>query len=217
MTDVFREVDEEVRREQLKQLWDRYGTLLIVAVVLLVAGVGTWRGYNYWQDRRAAEMGAQFDVGLTLAGEGKHAEAQAAFARIATQGTSGYRMLARLQEAAETAKHDAKAAVGDYDAIAADASFLPVLRDLAALRAGMLVVDSASYAEMSRRLEPLATPSGIFRHTAREFLALSAYRGGDKAGVERWSQALVTDAAAPQGARARVEVLRALAGTSAKS
>ena len=40
---IFAEVDEEVRREQLKQLWAKYGTLFIAAaciIVLAVAGLG---------------------------------------------------------------------------------------------------------------------------------------------------------------------------------
>ncbi len=46
MSDIFREVDEEVRREQLKKLWERYSILIVAVAVLIVAGVGGWRGYE---------------------------------------------------------------------------------------------------------------------------------------------------------------------------
>ena len=36
MSDIFHEVDEEVRREQLKKLWQKYGWLVIAACVLVV-------------------------------------------------------------------------------------------------------------------------------------------------------------------------------------
>ena len=39
MSDIFQEVDEEVRREQLKKLWDRYGNYVVAALVLVVAAV----------------------------------------------------------------------------------------------------------------------------------------------------------------------------------
>ena len=48
MSDIFREVDEEVRREQLKKLWDRYGNFVIAALILVVVGVAAWRGYAWW-------------------------------------------------------------------------------------------------------------------------------------------------------------------------
>ena len=91
MSDIFNEVDEEVRREQLKKLWERYGNLIIAAAFLVVAGVAAWRGYEYWQARKAAEAGAVYESALKLSDEGKHTEAEDAFGKLATQGTSGYR------------------------------------------------------------------------------------------------------------------------------
>ena len=104
MSDIFQEVDEEVRREQLKKLWDRYGIYVMVAAVLVVAGIAAWRGYQWWEAKKAAEAGAAFEMASTLADAGKHADAETAFAKIATDGTSEYRHLARLREAAELAR-----------------------------------------------------------------------------------------------------------------
>jgi hypothetical protein len=217
VSDIFREVDEEVRREQLKQLWERYGIYVIALAVLIVAGVGGYRGWEYWQAKQAAEAGAKFDAAIELAeADGKSADAQAAFAKIAAEATPGYRVLARLQEAAELGKSDAKAAVTAYDAVAADTSVAKPLRDLAAVRAAILLVDTAPLAEMSRRLESLATPDGAFRHTARELLALAAYRANDATALKRWLDAIAGDAEAPQTLRVRMEALRALTGDAAK-
>jgi len=46
VSDIFREVDEEVRRDQFKKLWERYGIFFIALAVLFVAAVGGWRGYQ---------------------------------------------------------------------------------------------------------------------------------------------------------------------------
>src|SRR5580658_7140009 len=54
VSDIFQEVDEEVRREQLKKLWERYGTYIIAALILVIVAVGGWRGYEWWQAKRAA-------------------------------------------------------------------------------------------------------------------------------------------------------------------
>jgi hypothetical protein len=216
VSDIFREVDEEVRRERLQQIWDRHSGLIIAVALLVVAAVAGWRGYEWWEAKKAAESGTQFEAAVTLAEAGKHAEAQAAFGRIAAEGSSGYRVLARFRETAELAATDRAAAVKAYDALAADSSLGRPMQDLAAIRAGLLLVDTASLADLNARLEPLTTPDRTFRHTARELLALAAWRTGDTAAAKRWFDMITTDADTPAGTRARIDVLIALAGTRDK-
>lgn len=214
MSDIFNEVDEEVRREQLKQLWNRYGNLAIAAAVLAVVAVAGWRGYQYYEAKRAAAAGAQFDAATDLVDQGKTADAEAALGKIAAEGTSGYRTLARLRLAAATAERDPKAAVAAYDAIASDGSASKVFQELAGVRAGMLLVDTAPLAEITKRLEPLAQQSGAFRHSAREMLALAAVNAKDSAAAKKWFDMILGDAETPQSVRSRVEMLMTLNGTS---
>jgi hypothetical protein len=216
VSDIFQEVDEEVRRERLEQLWKRYGNHIIAGMVLVLVAVAGWRGYTYWEQRKAAEAGAAFEAASTLADEGKHADAQAAFAKLATGGTTGYRVLARFREAAQLGSSDPKAAVGAYDALAADASLGRPLQDLASVRAGLLLVDSAPYEDMRARLEPLTAADRPFRHSARELLALSAWRAGDSAAARRWIDTVMGDPETPTGIRNRVDVLMALSGSDGK-
>ena len=217
VSDIFQEVDEEVRREQLKKLWDRYGTYAVAAAFLLVAVVAAWRGYMWWEGKKAAESGAAFEAASTLAETGKRSEAEAAFAKIAADGTSGYRHLARMREAAELAQTDPKAAIAAYDQITADGAVGPVLQDLAALRAGALLIDAGSFDEARRRLEPLAANDRTFRHTAREFLVLAAWRAGDTSAAKRWFDMIMTDAQTPAATRSRVEKLMALGAGAGQS
>jgi hypothetical protein len=216
VADIFQEVDEEVRREQLKKLWQRYGNYIIAACVLVIAAVGGWRGYEWWQTKRAAEAGAAFEQAVTLAESGKHQEAETAFAKLATDGTAGYRLLAHLREAAELARTDRKAAVTAYDEIAADKSVAQVIRDLAAVRAGLLLVDTSSYGDMRARLEPLTGADRPFRHSARELLALSAWKQGDMGAARQWADMIITDPQSPAGTRSRAEVLSELIAASGK-
>src|SRR5262245_25722824 len=217
MSDIFHEVDEAVRREKLQKLRQRYGNFVIAAAVLVVAAVGEWRGYEWWEAKKAAEAGAAFDAAVELSDQGKSAEAEAAFAKLAGEGTPGYRVLARLREAAVLAKRDPKAAVAAYDAIANDSSAGAIFQQLAGVRAGILLVDSAPLSDINRRLEPLAGADGIFRHTAREVLALAAWKAGDGAAAKKWFDTIAGDAATPQSLRGRVDVLMALSGNADKS
>ena len=216
MADIFQEVDEEVRRERLNKLWQRYGYYIIAACLLVVVAVGAWRGYEWWETKKAAEAGAAFEQAVMLAEGGKHQEAEAAFAKLATDSTAGYRLLARLREAAELGRTDRKAAIKAYDEIAADRSVGQVIQDLATLRAGFLLVDGSSYGDMRARLEPLAAPDRAFRHSARELLALSAWKGGDMGAARQWTDMIITDPQTPSGARSRAEVLSELIAASGK-
>jgi hypothetical protein len=216
VSDIFQEVDEEVRRERLEKLWKQYGNHIIAALILVLACVGAWRGYVYWQERMAAEAGAAYEAASTLADGGKHTEAQAAFAKLANDGTAGYRTLARFREAAQLGLSDAKAAVAAYDALAADASLGRSLQDLAAVRAGLLLVDTAPYQELRTRIEPLAAPDRPFRHSARELLAFGAWRAGDTAAARKWIDAVIADPETPSTIRSRVDVLAALMPAEAK-
>ena len=216
MTDIFQEVDEEVRREQLKKLWERYGTYFIAACIVIVIGVGAWRGYEWWQAKQAAQSGAAFEQAVKLAELGKHQEAAAAFTKLSADATPGYRVLARLREAAELATTDRKTAVAAYDAIAADNRAGQVVRDLAAVRAGYLLVDTAPYSEILQRLEPATAADRAFRHSAREILALSAWKTGDMSAARRWTEMIMGDPQTPPGPRSRAEMLSELIAASAK-
>jgi hypothetical protein len=210
VSDIFTEVDEDVRREELAKLWKKYQNLIIAAVFLVIAAVAGWRGYDYWQGVKAGEAGAAYDAAARLAGEGKHDEAEAAFAKVAAEGTAGYRALAQLRAAGETASRDPKAGAAAFDRVAGELTGQPVFSELASVRAAALLIDTANYNEMVARLEPLAQPSGTFRHTARELLALSAWRNGDNAASRRWVEMTKIDPDTPSGVRSRLEVLAAL-------
>jgi len=213
VADIFNEVDEEVRRERLKAFWDRYSIFIIALAVLIVAGIGGWRAYEYYVGQKAAVAGATFEEAVTLSEQGKHAEAEKAFAKVMTEAPKGYAVLSRFRAASELAQANPgkpDEAVKAYTAIAGDGSLGPVWQDLAALRAGLLLVDTAPFADLRGRLDPITGAGRPYRHTARELLALSAFRGGDVAEARRYIDMIGADAETPPGSRQRVEVLSAL-------
>jgi hypothetical protein len=214
---IFQEVDEEVRREQFKKLWERYQVFVLAAAVLVVLSVAGWRTYDWWETKKAAEAGAAFEAAIALSEQNKHAEAEAAFSKIAQDSTTTYRTLALMRAAAELAQTDPKAAVAAYDKITANASVGLELRDLAGLRAGALLMDSGAFADARQRFEPLAGGDHTFRHTARELLALAAWRAGDTAAAKNWIEMISTDPGTPPDERNRMEMLTALMASEGKS
>jgi hypothetical protein len=217
VSELFDEVDEEVRRDQLKKLWDQYSIYIIAGAFLIIAGVGGWRGYQYLEAQKAAEAGAAFDKAVELSEQNKHAEAEAAFNDLAAKAPSGYRMLARMRAAAELATRDPQAAAKMYDDIAADRSIGAEQQDLAKVRAAGLLLDKSTYPNMLARLEASAAPGATFRHTARELLALSAWRANDAAAARKWLDLIAGDGETPPSLRSRAEALQAMLPPVAKS
>jgi hypothetical protein len=217
VSELFDEVDEEVRRDQLKKLWDRYSILIVAGALLIIAAVGGWRGYQYLETQKAEAAGAAFDKAIDLSDQNKHAEAEAAFNTLAATAPSGYRMLSRLHAAAEVASRDPQAAVKLYDDISADRSVGTPDQELAKVRAAALLLETASYPNMLQRLDAATAPQATFRHTARELLALSAWHANDMTAARKWLDAIANDGETPPGLRSRAEALQALLPPVAKS
>jgi hypothetical protein len=217
VSELFDEVDEDVRRDQLKKLWDQYSIYVIAGALLIIASVAGWRGYQYLEAQKAAEAGAAFDKAVELSEAKKHSEAEAAFTSLAANAPSGYRVLARLQAAAEAGTRDPQAGAKLYDDISADRSVGAAEQELAKIRAAGLLLDTSSYPAMLARLEPAAAPGATFRHTARELLALSAWRANDTTATRRWLDLIANDGETPPGLRSRAEALQALLPPVAKS
>jgi hypothetical protein len=178
-TDIVREVDEELRREQLEKIWKLYGNYFLLAaaiVVLMVAGYKGWQAYTIHQ---AEASGSAFDKAVSLAQEGKLDEAQQALAKIADKGSGAYANLASLRLAAEAAKNGkTDDALAQFDAVGKQSSAPKALQDYARIQAAQLRIDSADFTEMQNRLNDLAAPNSPWRSSARELLGLSAYKAG---------------------------------------
>ncbi|GIL02269.1 MAG: membrane protein [Alphaproteobacteria bacterium] len=204
----IREVDEELRQDRMRDLWKRYGSLLIGAAILVVLATAGWRGWQYYAERRAAQAGDAFLAAIELSGQGKHDEAIAALDELAARAHGAYPALARLRVAAElAAKGDDAAALQAYDAIAADTSVDETFRSVARLRAGLIAVGVESYDQARARLEPLAAAGVYYRHVAREALGLAALAAGDDRAALGWFQAIADDADAGADIRSRAAIM----------
>jgi len=215
MSDIIREVDEELRHERYRKLWDRYGIYVVGAAFLVVVFVAGWRGWEWYAARQAAESGVRFEAAMQLASDGKRFEAEAAFNELAKNATSGYRVLARFRAAAEAGRTDPKAGVEAFDAIAADGSVESAMRDMARIHAGYLLADTASVAEIKSRMDPLTAPAAPFRHSASEIIGLAHFRAGEYAAAAKIFATILGDAETPPALRQRAQMMNALVSGAA--
>jgi hypothetical protein len=207
----LREVDEAVRQDQYKKLWDRYGLYALGGAALVVAGVAGYKGWSYWQLKQAQDAGAKFTQALSMEDGADAAKSREMLTALAEKGPEGYRVLARFQLAAAEAKAgDMDKATADYDALAVDPSVDPILQGHATLQAAALRLDKADYAEMERRLKGLVDSNSTWRFSARELLGLAAYRLNDMREAEKQFSALVGDQVTPPNLRERADMMLAL-------
>ena len=207
MTDesLFREVDEEVRQEEYKKIWDRFGNVFVGIAVASVVLVAAWKGYEYYQRTQSEAAAIIYQEAVKKAAEGKHEDALSALRAVRH---AGYGQLARVREAAVLAdKGDVEPAVAAYDAIAADTSADPQLRDLASIRAGYLLVDTATPDQLLARLGKFDKDGEVWRHQAREIFGLAAWRIQDYAMADRYMNAIFADPETPQAMRQRAQVM----------
>jgi hypothetical protein len=210
MSDIFREVDEEVRRDKAVEFWKKYQNYMIAAAAAIVLATAGWRFYDYRRLQAAQAAGAQYEQALELDRSGKSADAAAALAKIAAEGPSGYRIVARFAEAAVQAKTDRAGATAAYDALATDASIDPLLQETARLRAALLRLEAGETDKAKAALEALAGPTGAYRHTAREMLGVIALAAQDYEGAGKWLDMIVADPDAPSTPRQNAELLLGL-------
>ena len=212
MSDIFREIDEELRRDNFLKLWQRYGKYVIVAAVVLIAATAVAAGWREYRLRQRQAEGVRYEAALALASEGKDKEAAGAFAAIAQDASAGRAVLARFEEAALRAKSgDPAGAMALYQAIADDGGTIPAYRDLATLLLARLELDK-NPKDAIARLAPLTDDKNPWHASALGLTAIAALDQGDTAKARATYQRLADDLTAPQGARARAaEMVTALA------
>jgi hypothetical protein len=211
MSDIFREVDEDLRRERFKHLWERFGSYVIGLAVLIVVVTAGYRGWQYWQTSQAQSNGDRFVAALTLGDKGQHDQAIAALSEIVSNGSGAYPVLAAFRIAGEKAEAgDTTGAVAQYDSIASRGDVPPLVADMARLRAAMLLADSASEEELTSRIGNLAATGNPWRQSAREILGFAALRENDLTTARKYFQEIVDDQESGSDVRSRARMMLSL-------
>ncbi|MEO0543381.1 MAG: tetratricopeptide repeat protein [Pseudomonadota bacterium] len=207
----IREVDEELRTDKLKDFWSRYGLLIVGGAIAIALGTAAWVGWQSYTTSQANASGDRYLEALNLASEGNSQEALQKLAELEADGYGQYAVLARMRAASE--RHNAgntEQAIADFDAVAADNSVPITLREAARLRAAYLLIDFGTYQDVAQRAEPLTAADDAFRHSAREVLALAAWKDGRADDALLLIDELLSDVQVPAGVAQRATVIRDL-------
>lgn len=205
MSDIFQEVNEDVRKDEILRLWRRWGPYIIGVAATIILG---WTAFVLWRDQvetGLAQNSGDYEAALALVETDPDAAIEA-LERLGADAAPGYVALSRFSEAAIFLdKGEWQTAVGLYDQVAAESGLNPTLRDLANLMAGMAMADLSDGADVRARLEPLVADGGIWSHSAREIIALLDFRAGDLDAAESAFSDLSFSDEAPAGLRQRAQ------------
>lgn len=176
----IREVSEEVKNDNLKQMWEKYGIYIILLVVLSILGAVSYEGFKSWQKKRSETWSDTYAYALNLENQGKYDESLEVLEKMEQTGGNIYSNIAKLQTTNilfEQGKIDD--AVDILEEIVADKSINKKLRDVSAIKLASYKLDSGSYEEIETLLKPLIEENGSWTNIAKEMMAMAAIREGN--------------------------------------
>jgi len=202
VTDIFHEVEEEVRRERWEKIWKEYGDYIIAAAAFIVIAAAGWQLWRYYEHREQLRASSEYLAAQQLLQSGQAPAAAEAFGKLAASAPSGYALVSRLQEAgALQSAGRTPDAVKLYMEVANGDD--PIVADVARIRAAWATADSASRADLEKLLAPLTDPSNAWNPMAREILAYSDFHNRKTKAAAAEYKKLSTDKNAPETLRQR--------------
>lgn len=218
MTDLFEEVEEQLRSDRYRQLARRVlPWTLGAAAIALAATLGYWAWDNY-QKTLVAKASESYAEAIDTFVAGDRAKARQLWTEVSKSGAGGYKALSLMHLGAYALDEKKPAeAVKLFDDAAKSASD-PLIGDAARLKSAFALLDTASLADLEGRLKPLLEEGRPYRVQAREALAFAKLRAGDLPGARGEFTLVSQSLDASEGARSRADAAKALIDTgSAKA
>ncbi|MBW0006993.1 MAG: tetratricopeptide repeat protein [Sphingomonas sp.] len=213
-----RDVDENLRRDQLRDFFKKNGSWLIAAVVLFLAVSG---GMIWWRQHQMQVHGAETEKLAEVykqIGSGNTSQAPQQLDELSKSGSKAVSASAKFARAAlALQQNDTKRALGIYKSIADDSGMPDPYRRAALIRQTALEFDSLKPEEVIARLAPLAKPGEPWFGTAGEMTALALIKQGKKQEAGQLYAAIAKDNGAPETIRARAVQVAGSLGVDASA
>lgn len=204
--EFIREVDEDLRHKQLTSFWKRFGPYVItflVGIVLFVVGNVTLKNYNESKYAEVAELYGKAEQSVIA---NDMDEALKTLDQLSSTDVEGYQILVAFKQAEiDLTNGEKDKAVAALDRLTNASDVENVFRDLARLKAAMIMLDTASYEDMQNRLAPLTIEGNAWKYMAKELLAMSAIAAGKVEDGKKLLVELEQDLEAPQDVKRRAK------------
>ncbi len=212
----LREVDDELRRDQIEGFWKRWGRMLVGGIIAVLA---LWAGWLWWQSRQSAAKGLDgeaMSAAMSALEQGNTGAAAPAIRNLKDSKFDGYRASARMADAALALQRgDAKAAAKAYGEVAADTAVAAPWRDLALVRKTAAEFDTLKPEEIIARLKPLAASGNPWFGSAGEMTAIAWLKAGKPELAAKLFAEIAKDEQVPETIRSRAVQMAGVLGVDA--
>jgi hypothetical protein len=214
----LREVEENLRRDQARDFFKKYGKWLIAALILLLAAIGGWMYWRDAQNKKAAEETETLGKIYHDIGEGKMAAAPGQLDQVAESDHAAIRASALFTRAAIALQaNDRATALARFAEIAADTDLPQPYRDLATIRQTAIEFDAIKPEQVIARMQPLAKAGSPWFGSAGELTAMALLKQGRKAEAGKLFAAMAADAQVPSTIRSRSVQIAGTLGVDASA
>jgi hypothetical protein len=215
MSDIFQEVEEDIRRERMKRLWDRFGIYIIATAVLIVLITAGYRGWEAWTTSRERAAGDALAALLQDAEDALPATAAERLTAYAEDAPAGAAMLARFRAASAYMAADRPELAVEVLGTLADDAPSQLYRDLAMVRLASALIETGDTAAAADAAAGIAGDgSNPFHRSAQEMMGLAAYAEGDMTEARRWFTEIEEGAGVSGPLRQRASLMLDLIGQS---
>ena len=212
----LREVDEEYRRDKVRDFFVENRIWLISAVVLFLAAAGGWIWWQDYQRDRAGREVEELAAVFQEIGKGNSRQVEPRLRALENSSSDAVRTTAIFTSAAiDLQKNDSKAAAAKYRSLAEDEGLAQPYRDIALIRQTALEFDQLKPEEVIARMKPLAGPGEPWFGSAGEMTALALIKQGKKDEAGKLFAAIGRDRSVPEVIRGRAVQMASSLGVDA--
>jgi len=200
------EVNEEIRSQQLKSIWNKFGLYIIGIAILIIFSVGGYEINNYWDSKTSQKESDLFDSAILMIEEGDQDQGYNKLIEL-SNGKTGYKGLALFRLSSESYNASNYVQAIDFLKRASEDSSLTIkLREFSRLKAGLILVDHGSLDDVKNLLNPLTKKNGPFSFHAKEIIALSLLSNDMVSEAKLIFEDIASDVAAPPVLARRAEI-----------
>jgi len=209
--EFLKEVQNDIRKEKLLQLWKQYGkqvTGVVVGIIILVSGYNFW---SYYEKNKRTQMAEKLIAAQDFIGQGETEKAQTILSSLAIESHSAYQPLALFQKAGLLLQLGQKPEeiLQTYQQLSANTKIDPLWRSLATLLGVMVSIDqpNAKVDDLLAQLAPITTDQNPWRYLANEMKGVLLHRKGDNTQAAEIFAKLVQDNQTPSGISMRARLM----------
>ena len=210
--DIFvKEVEEEIKQENLLNLWKRFGKIIIGVVTLFIIGIAGFKGWESYDRNQREYQSGNYNNLINSLTEGSDKKAFLILESMKENQVRSYSTLTKLINPTilnSSGKSGEK--LGSYEEIMQNDSVEPTFRDLALILWGYDNISRSQPSKITTKLSRLNDSASPWRHSAREIIALTEKRTGNLKKARSIFKGLIDDVTTPNGIRSRASEILSL-------